>query len=256
MESINKKSNLWIVIPKRNKNCKLRLFCFPFAGGGALAYRSWYKDLPSEVELCIVQLPGRENRINEKSFSEIQLLIDELVKQLKDYLDKPFVLFGHSMGGLISFEFTRRIRDTLGILPERLFLSAFCAPQVRDDSKNISNLPDDVFMEKVRAFNGIPDVLWNDKEWIQFILPKLKADFCIIDGYKYYEDEPLECPISAFCGTDDQSVSKEDMEALKIHTKGEFLLRMFEGGHFFINDSYVSVLSTLTEDLQKVIKKL
>ncbi|AAK78998.1 MULTISPECIES: thioesterase II family protein [Clostridium] len=243
----------WIMTPEVKEDCKMRLFCLPFAGGGALAYRSWCRYMPPEIELCAVQLPGRENRIKDEKFYDINLLIDELVLQILPYLDKPFALYGHSMGGLISFELARRIRKVKGLTPKILFFSGSKAPQLYDHTKDISHLPDELFLKAIKSFNGMPDMFWQDRELIEFKLPTLRADFSVLEGYNYYNEEPLECPISALCGENDKIISKKDMEALALQTKNQFKLRMFDGDHFFINTCRSKVLKSIIEDLNEYL---
>jgi medium-chain acyl-[acyl-carrier-protein] hydrolase len=123
----------WIQYGQRKPSVRLRLFCFPYAGGSASLYRGWSERLPAEVEVCPIQLPGRENRLLEKPFSQLQPLVEALGEALLSYLDEPYAFFGHSMGALISFELTRLLRREGCVrLPERLLVSARCAPHLPD----------------------------------------------------------------------------------------------------------------------------
>src|SRR5687767_7376567 len=104
-----RKRDSWVVIPKPNSRAKLRLFCFPYAGGAAYIYRSWGDTLPSLVEVCAVQLPGRGTRMSEKPLSDLSQVVAEAARGLQNYFDRPFAFFGHSMGALISFELARQL---------------------------------------------------------------------------------------------------------------------------------------------------
>jgi surfactin synthase thioesterase subunit len=86
---------------------RLRLFCFPYAGGGASIYRTWPDDLPRDVEVCAIQLPGRERRLSEPPLRSLQKAVEILVGVMRPYLDLPFALFGHSMGALLAYEVAR-----------------------------------------------------------------------------------------------------------------------------------------------------
>ncbi|MEO8033728.1 MAG: alpha/beta fold hydrolase, partial [Acidobacteriota bacterium] len=88
----------------------MRVFCLPYAGGGASAYRTWAAGLPSDIQLCAVQLPGRENRLGEPLYRSATDLVPALVSALRPFLDRPYAIFGHSMGGLLAFEAARQIR--------------------------------------------------------------------------------------------------------------------------------------------------
>src|SRR5579884_4085328 len=111
-------------IKRANPQARCRLFCFPYAGGGASIYHAWSRSLPAEIDVCAVQLPGRENRIGEPLFTSLPLLIDALAHELAPFFDKPFVFFGHSMGALISFELARCLRSRRQPEPAQLFVSA------------------------------------------------------------------------------------------------------------------------------------
>jgi medium-chain acyl-[acyl-carrier-protein] hydrolase len=135
--------NPWISRPRPNPRTLLRLFCFPYAGGGASAYRKWSDSLPQSIEVCAVQLPGREMRIKEPAYSDVHPLVDVLAPALASFLDRPFALFGHSMGALVAFELARKIRRDCSLLPESLFVSARNAPCMVLKHKPLTNLPDD-----------------------------------------------------------------------------------------------------------------
>ena len=98
----------WVVCTK--SHARLRLFCFPYAGGGASIYHPWSKRLSGDVEICPLYLPGRENRLREPCFKRLSSLVEELTDALTHFMDVPFAFFGHSMGALISFEVARRLR--------------------------------------------------------------------------------------------------------------------------------------------------
>src|SRR5258707_15603332 len=103
-------SNPWIYITKPNLQARLRLFCFHYAGGGVLVFRSWQSKLPAGIELFLVELPGRESRIMDPLFTRLPPFIYALTTSIRPYLKKPFAFFGHSMGPLVSFELTRQLR--------------------------------------------------------------------------------------------------------------------------------------------------
>src|SRR6476620_8297465 len=101
----------------------IRLFCFPYAGGGASAYRSWAEAMPPAVEVWPIQLPGREARHAEATYTQCLPLAEAIAEALHAYLDKPFVFFGHSMGALLCFEVTRQLRKRRRPQPSVLVVS-------------------------------------------------------------------------------------------------------------------------------------
>src|SRR5512145_3388424 len=122
----------WIVRPEPNPDASLRLFCFPYAGGGSSAFRTWQAYLPPHVELCAVQLPGHETRLREPLFTSLPPLVDAFAQVLTHYSDRPFAFFGHSMGAIICFELARELRRLRRAGPRALFVSARIAPQEID----------------------------------------------------------------------------------------------------------------------------
>src|SRR5262245_64119475 len=94
------KPNRWLLFPKPNPGASVRLFCFHYAGGSAQTFHTWPAELPPTLEIGMVQLPGRGQRIAEPKMTRL-LPISRIVAQaLEQYLDKPFAFFGHSLGAL------------------------------------------------------------------------------------------------------------------------------------------------------------
>src|SRR5271170_8113500 len=120
----------WIAGCKPSPLARLRLFCLPYAGGSALIFRAWSNALPADIEVCPIQLPGRSTRLKEQPFTAMSALIQVLAQALSPLLDKPFAIFGHSLGALVGFELARQLRRQYGVNPARLFVSAVRAPQV------------------------------------------------------------------------------------------------------------------------------
>jgi surfactin synthase thioesterase subunit len=124
--------NSWITCPKPNLQAKLRLFCLPYAGASAMIFRTWPNDLPPtiEVEVCPIELPGRGRQMKLSLYTEMQPLVREIAQNLIPYLDKPFTIFGHSMGGLVSFELAPLLRSDYNLNPSHIFIYASNAPQI------------------------------------------------------------------------------------------------------------------------------
>ena len=81
-----------------NTEPTVRLFCLPHAGAGASTYRPWAALLPGGVTLTPLQPPGREERLSEPPFTNIRETARSLVSMVMRQADRPFFLFGHSMG--------------------------------------------------------------------------------------------------------------------------------------------------------------
>jgi medium-chain acyl-[acyl-carrier-protein] hydrolase len=245
-------SERWLAYREVNPNARLRLFCFPYAGGGASAYRGWATALPSDLEVCPVQLPGRESRLREAPFTRPEPLIQTLADVLEPHLDLPFVLFGHSMGGMISFELSRELRRRKRPLPLHIFVSGRRAPQLPAREENIHDLPEAEFVAKLRELNGTPEEVLQHSELMRLLLPILRADFAVNETYTYIEDEPFDFGISAFGGLGDEEVTRDDLSLWKTHTRGKFRLRMMPGDHFFLHSAKDLITEAMARDLAEL----
>lgn len=244
-------ANRWLTHRQARTNARLRLFCLPYAGGGASAYYGWEKDLPGDIELYALQLPGREERYQEAPFTQVEPLIQTLGPLLQPYLDRPFALFGHSMGALIAFELARYWRREYQLLPAHLFVSAIRAPQSLYRDAPISQFTDEQFIEQVVGrYNAVPEAILNDREYMRLLLPTMRADFGMIETYAYQQEEPLACPIATFGGKADQAVPLRGLMAWKEQTKDDFSLRLFNGGHFFLREERGFLLELIKNLLQ------
>ncbi|AKT41316.1 type I polyketide synthase [Chondromyces crocatus] len=237
----------WIRRPTPRPEARIRLLCFPLGGAGAFMYRSWASALPTSVELCSVQLPGREDRLNDPPVDSLSDLLDALVEIMPPLLDRPYAVFGSSMGGLLGFELVRRLRATHGKSPLHLFVAASPAPQrFRRIIDERFSSPDLGFL---RRFDMIPDAVAEDPSLLAAVLPALQADFQLVRGHLHRDEIPLDIPISAYGGKEDALVLPEDLVAWSEHTRGDFQLRMFAGGHQFMKTDTPSVLQAIRRDL-------
>ncbi|MGZ4105935.1 MAG: thioesterase II family protein [Tumebacillaceae bacterium] len=243
----------WFLNTSPNPTAKLRLFCLPFGGGGASIYFNWSRQLPSDVEVIAIQPPGRENRIGEVPFRNTSQLVEELATEMLPLLDKPYVLFGHSMGALLAYELTCEFRRRGHKLPEHLYASSHTAPQISRQSRS-HQLPDDEFWEHVIQLNGTPkEVLAND-ELRELVLPTLKADFEMCETHEFVPEAPLECPITVYAGLQ-ESKYQEHFRAWSERTSGGFRMRMFPGDHFYLNTARDLLLGMLSHDLYTMCEK-
>ncbi|HEX8559978.1 MAG TPA: thioesterase II family protein [Pyrinomonadaceae bacterium] len=239
----------WVTRQRPNPQAALRLFCFPYAGGSTHIYRNWAEHLPAKIEVCAVQLPGRGNRLREAPFTRMDSLVREAAKEIAPLTDKPFAIFGHSMGAVIGFELARLLRREYATEPVRLFASGRIAPQISRDDKQTYSLPEQEFIAELRRLNGTPKEVLEHPELMQVMTPVLRADFEVTQTYEYRSEPPLGCPISAMGGLRDTDVPREDLQAWREQTTGAFSLRMFPGGHFFINTDGALLLQAVAREL-------
>lgn len=243
-------SSIWLRFSAPKPHARLRLFCFPYAGGGASAFRSIFDRVPEEIEVCPVQLPGRENRFSERPFLSLAPLVAALHEEILPYLDMPYAFFGHSMGALISFELACALRRSGQVPgPAHLLLSGHRAPHLADQRSPAHQLPTPQFLDALRSLQGTPEKVLQHQELLQLLLPLLRADFAVCETYTYAPQAPLACPISAFGGLQDPNVPCEAIRAWKEHTTHTCRVHFFAGGHFFWQDEPASLFAALWRDL-------
>jgi medium-chain acyl-[acyl-carrier-protein] hydrolase len=241
----------WISYPAAAPDAPVRLFCLPYAGGGSSVYRQWPAALP-DVEVATVELPGRETRLDEPAIDAMGPLVTVLADAIVPHLDRPYAVFGHSMGARISFELVRELRRRGAPAPVVLFVSACKAPHIpRVPTPAMSSLPDKVFTGMLRQFSGTPPEVFDDPELFTFLLPVLRADFTIIDTYEYADERALPCPIRAFGGISDPEVPEDALLGWQSHTSSSFRMRRIPGDHFIIRSRQRELTEAITADLTK-----
>lgn len=245
----------WITCPQPNPQAKMRLFCFPYAGGSAQLYHRWAAKLPPILEVFPIQLPGRGNRLKEPAFQQLMPLVKAISTAILPYLNRPFCFFGYSMGAMIGFELTRLLRAQYALQPQHLFVAGRTAPQIKNTEPHTYHLPETEFLDSLHDLNGTPKELLANAELMQLMIPLLRADFEVCQTYEYVPGPPLDCPLSVYGGTQDDHVSLDAYEAWEQQTTGPFKLTMYEGDHFFIHSHQDQLLQALSGELDQVISK-
>lgn len=257
------KENSWLAHRSIQPQAKMRLFCFPFGGGGASIYREWQHGCSDAIELCPVQLPGRENRMDEEAIANLDTLLPLLAQNLQPLFDMPFAFIGHSFGSLIAFEFARYLRRHQLPQPMHLFISAF--PDPRLPSRSLHHLLDNLQHKGLNLFdldqhaisqlndqqltalslifkeNGIVDYsdVRMSKDIIQILLPIFIGDMNIVKSYKYQEELALDLTMTVFLGTHDTWVLPEEHAGWSHHALLGCTFRAFDRGHLFIREQEI-----------------
>ena len=237
----------WLTPLAATRRASLRLVCFPYAGGAPNVFRSWQDMLPG-VDLWAVALPGRGTRLREPPISSAAAIAGAVADELQGLEPAPTAFFGHSLGALVAFEVARELRRRCAAPPLHLFASGARAPHHGSDDA-LHLLPDDAFMEKLRELNGTPSVVLENRELMALMLPAIRADFAVVETYRYVPESPLGIPLTTFGGHDDPHVDLERLEAWYCHTRGRFSLRMFDGDHFFLHTAEDEVTGSIMAEL-------
>lgn len=231
---------------------KVRIICFPYAGGSAHIYSQWKAQVPAHCEILSVQLPGRTFRCNENCHLEMKHIVDELM-ECADYItDLPYVTFGHSFGGKIAYEFLTRVHRT-GYPPAKMFFASGCpAPHLLVKKRNIHNLADADFIQIIASLNGTDKKIFENKEFVEFVLPALRADFKILDEYRA-SPITLNCSATILYGESDTETNQKNLKPWDELFKGNVNFSSVKGDHFFIHQSQRQVLGFICNELNKIL---
>jgi medium-chain acyl-[acyl-carrier-protein] hydrolase len=239
--------NHWLTAACSSAAPQLSIFCFPYAGGGSNAFQLWPAALPGDIEVVTIQYPGRENRLLDPPHRHMDALIADLYPQLLMALPaRPYLFFGHSMGALVAFELTRRLRREGHSGPAALILSGAPAPHRRHRHPTLHNLPQEQFMGELRRLNGTPEEILNNTALMELIEPTLRADFEVCETYAAPEGAALNLPVYVF-GGDDDDVTLDELGDWQRYAQSDIRLRVFPGDHFFINSSLNEVAAAIAE---------
>ena len=245
------KRNPWFFrFGNESNEAKLRLICFPFAGGSASFFHSWQALLADQIELIAIELPGRASRISEAFINNGEELLDQLEKLDELYKDKPFAFFGHSMGAHIAFELARRLEKNKLTLPVHLFVSGRQAPQLKSKKKILHVLPEDEFIKEIASLNGMPKDVLENEELMELVSPVLREDCKLLETWGYVESEKLKVKITAMFGDEDPSANKDTVKEWAKLSSEDFNTNNFPGDHFFINTDKHAVVAAIKAELE------
>lgn len=224
-----------------------RLFCLPFGGGSAAIYQHWGPALRREVDVVPIELPGRGTRFREPAFDRVSDCIDALVPAIAPLLDRPYVVFGHSMGALLTFELAQALR-TRGLRPAHtLIVSGRHAPHLPARTRDIHRLPDEELVTELRRLNGTPEEVLADRGLLSLVLPTLRSDCALCETYQYRRSPPLEVPIVAVGGDADPDVPREDLAAWAEHSIAGAEAITLPGDHFYLHTSESALLTLVAQ---------
>jgi medium-chain acyl-[acyl-carrier-protein] hydrolase len=230
-------------------DARLRVFCFPHAGGGTVEYRKWARRAPTHIDVCPVLLPGREGRLGETPVDRMSALIPLLVEGLQEgFQSGPFLLLGHSMGAWIAYELAASLAGQGGPMPEHLVVVGRRAPQLPAQLPPLSGLADPAFVAGVQdRYGAFPQQLLDQPSLLRLFLPALRADFSLLDSYRFPSHPPLDVPITAIGGTQDDTVQPADLNGWGEQTRHSFERIELDGGHFLPGEPSSLLFETLLD---------
>ena len=271
----------WILHRKSNAQARVKLFCFPYGySGGASLYRGWQARLPDEIEVCPVQLPGKENRVKEKAFTNIERATEILKQVLLPELDCPYAFYGHSAGAFLAYRLAYKLWSEIDNKPRHLFVGAYSSPTILPNpivslvreklkERGYDDIPDPESLspsvpEKMEEMLAVTNAIVSTSpelqsapdaspQLLQLFLPTGLAELRMIRDYERGDTVLFDVPITAIHGTMDDKVTASEMRAWQELTQGPFKFHMLPGGHLFLheNQDQKQLLELIAHDLEK-----
>lgn len=244
----------WLACMCANPGARLRLYCFAHAGGSASYFTRWWRNLPADIEVCPIELPGRWSRWREEPLRDIstvsRLLAGELALELAE---KPFVFYGHSLGGLIAYETILRLRENGQDLPRGFIVSGRRPPNAPVHGDRLHGLDEEAFINGIGARYGQPidPRVLADPDTRAMVLRVVRADIEMLETYRATPAQALEMAIWAFAAREDKAAPPEAMQGWSEFSTRQVKEGVFDGGHFFTRDSepFLHALSEVIRSL-------
>lgn len=230
-------TNNWFYVPYPLKDKKIKVFCFPHAGGNAYFFRDWGVKFAPSAEIIGINFPGRSTHFYAAPINEMGKLVCELIKVLIPLISdgSPYIFLGHSLGALVAYETALKIRMLSLPMPKQLILSSYKAPHIRYTDELISNLSNiEIANNLSKKYGYFDQEIINNEALLKFVMVALRADIMIHESYNYKASSPLDIPFYIYGGSEDYHISSESLREWKRHTLSLFSLHEIEGNHFFL----------------------
>ncbi|MCY8670771.1 lichenysin biosynthesis thioesterase LicTE [Bacillus haynesii] len=206
----------------------MQLICFPFAGGYSASFRPLYEHLKADFDMLAIEPPGHgTNRM--ALIDNLEELVDLYIVALKPRLSSQFVLFGHSMGGMVVYRLAQKLEQE-GIFPAAVVISAIQPPHIQ--RQMVSHKNDDAFLDHLIQLGGIPQELAEHGEIMRFFLPSFRADYRALETFCHTDHTPLMSPVHILNGDRDEKCMKDALGWKKWARTIDF--HYFKGGHMYL----------------------
>jgi len=243
-------SDGWLPFSRHHPRVGLPLFCLPYAGGGAAAFRQWREALSPAIDPLAVEFPGRGSRLRDAPFRRVDDIATAAVQALEAEWQRPYALFGHSLGAFVAFEMTRLLQRD-GTPPVHLFVSGSRAPHLPPPADPAYRLDGAALRERLTEWGGLADSVLDEPELFAILEPGLRADLEAAETYQCSSVDDLRVPITAFGGIDDHLALPDAVAQWSGHTSAHFAVRVLAGGHFFVRDSRPQLLDIIRQALHR-----
>ncbi len=236
--------NPWIIGRHCLADPVARLICVPQAGAGAGAFSGWRGRLPAGVELTPVELPGRGTRLGEPMPASFAALADALFAGIRAELDRPYALFGHSLGGSLAYEVAIRVQRHGLPAPAAVLISGSRAPHV-PSLRTMSDVDDEVLLRWLNRNGGLPAQLLADPSFLREITRVIRADLGYAEAYVAPDPPVLRCPLHVFGGEQDEITPPAELPRWRRCAGAEFSVTMLPGGHSFPHEDPAAMIAAI-----------
>lgn len=235
----------------------MKILCLPYAGSSATTYIKLNQLFPYQYKIVPIEIPGRGLKSNEKLLHSISGIVDNVYGNILDEIQdqEEYVIFGHSMGGIIAFELCHKLMVDEGVLnkPKKLIVSGCMALQNRSTEEETYKLPLDEFKDAILVYGLTTSIeVFENKQLLDFFIPVMRADFEAVEKYKYADHKKLNIDISVFWGIDDQSMKYQDVSVWRHLTSGICTINSFPGSHFYLFDDTQAFVNALIKEIEGV----
>ncbi len=233
-------------------DARIRLVCFPHAGGAAGFFQGWDMLTPPGLQILAVQYPGRQDRFAEPCATTMEELADAVTAALRQELSDgpPLALFGHSMGSAVAYEVARRLEDVPGLAPTHLIVSGRARPRTPQELPPYPRPTDSAILDRVRLLDPENAHVYDIPELLPVVMPPLRADFGLLATHRPSRLHRLGIPVTAYGGDRDPACTRDDLGSWSDVTTAGTDVRLFEGNHFYLNARKHEVLAHVTEVLR------
>lgn len=226
----------------------MNLFCLPYAGGSKSAYHRYVQQAPDGLNVILPELPGRGIRYSEPLLTDLNAMVDDIMKQIRADLYLPYALYGHSMGTLLCYLLAKKIMKEGLNMPLHLFLTGGGAPSTKENRRILHSMSQADLVEKLKEMGGMPDIVLNDHKLLDLFLPIIRADFKATESFVYGGPAGLNIPITAITG-DQENISDERVAAWQLETSARLDIKKLPGDHFFIFNYGAEILEMIARAL-------
>jgi surfactin synthase thioesterase subunit len=219
----------------RNGSTKQKVICFSFAGGSSYSFNPLKKYIAPQLELVTIDYPGRGSRMNEALVKNIGPLVNDMYLRILPHIADPYVMYGHSMGGIVSYHLAMLLRKMGKRLPAGILITGCRAPSTWDSKEPLHDLPYPELKIELKKMGGIPPEILEDNDTMRFFEPILRADFSVVDSHVYEEHSPLPIPFKILTGME-EDISEDHAMKWQAESIYPLYFKQLSGGHFFIFD--------------------